>query len=387
MSGGGRDVAIAGVGYSTVYRGPSPNSAVLAVTACKNAMDDAGLKGPDIDGIFEYKFGTDSPNCVYVQQALGVPDLAAYADIMGTGPSGLAGALAAVMAVGSGACETAIAYRAISEAAGNTGTARGAPVEDPGGAPFYMQFSAPYGLFALIPNMGLKMQRRIHELGGTIEDYGHIAVNARKWAAKNERAVLRNLITMDDYLSSRILADPLHLLDCDYPVSGCCAVIVTTAERARAMRKTPVYVDAMAFATGSGDWVHGEDFLFGATQPCAERLWKRASVSADDVSVAELYDGFTHITISWIEALGLCGVGEFGDWVDGGRRIGPGGSLPLNTHGGQLAEGRLHGLAFLTEAVLQLRGECGDRQVPDAQVAVVANAHGAQCGAMVLRAG
>ena len=316
MTGGGREVAIAGVGYSTVYRGPSPNSAVLAVTACKNAMDDAGLKGPDIDGIFEYKFGTDSPNCVYVQQALGVPDLAAYADLMGTGPSGLAGALAAVMAVGSGACETAIAYRAITEAAGNTGAARGAPVEDPGGAPFYMQFSAPYGLFALIPNMGLKMQRRIHELGGAIEDYGHIAVNARKWAAKNERAVLRDPITMDDYLSSRILADPLHLLDCDYPVSG-----------------------------------------------------------------------FTHIAISWIEALGLCGVGEFGDWVDGGRRIGPGGSLPLNTHGGQLAEGRLHGLAFLTEAGLQLRGECGDRQGPDARVAVVANAHGAQCGAMVLRAG
>ena len=100
--------------------------------------------------------------------------------------------------------------------------------------------------------------------------------------------------------------------------------------------------------------------------------------------MAELYDGFTHITISWIEALGFCGIGEFGDWVDRGKRIGLGGDLPLNTHGGQLTEGRLHGLAFLTEAVLQLRGSCGDRQVSDAGVAVVANAHGPQCGAMVL---
>jgi len=112
----------------------------------------------------------------------------------------------------------------------------------------------------------------------------------------------------------------------------------------------------------------------------------RSSVTPADVKVAELYDGFTHITISWVEALGLCGIGEFGDWVDGGRTISPDGRLPLNTNGGQLAEGRLHGLSFLNEAVLQLRGECGERQVDGADVAVVANAHGPQCGALVLTA-
>ena len=114
-------------------------------------------------------------------------------------------------------------------------------------------------------------------------------------------------------------------------------------------------------------------------------LWRRSSVTAADVDVAELYDGFTHIAISWLEALGLCGIGEFHDWVDDGARIGPGGSMPLNTYGGQLAAGRMHGLAFLNEAVLQVRGDAGDRQVPDARVAVVANAHGPQCGAMVVR--
>jgi acetyl-CoA acetyltransferase len=146
-----------------------------------------------------------------------------------------------------------------------------------------------------------------------------------------------------------------------------------------------VSIDSLAYGTGGEpDWLYGADFLFGGTRHCAERLWAKASVEPADVDVAELYDGFTHITISWLEALGLCGIGEFHDWIGDGRRIGPGGELPVNTHGGQLAEGRLHGLAFLAEAVAQLRGQCGPRQVPDAEVAVVANAHGPQSGAMVL---
>lgn len=248
------------------------------------------------------------------------------------------------------------------------------------------QFSAPYGLGGgIIQTMGMRKQRRIFEFGGSTEDYGHIAVNGRQWGGLNERAALRQPITMDDYLESRPIADPLLLLDCDYPVNGACAAIITTAERAADLAQPVVLVDAIAYGTGSNpDWVYADDFLFGGTRDCARRLWSNASVGPADVDVAELYDGFTHIVISWIEALGLCGIGEFGDWVDGGRRIGPGGSLPLNTHGGQLSEGRMHGLGFLTEAVLQLRGECGNRQVPDAQVSVVSNAHGPQCGAMVL---
>ena len=165
-----------------------------------------------------------------------------------------------------------------------------------------------------------------------------------------------------------MITEPLHLLDCDYPINGACAAILTTGERARDLAKAPVYVDAMAYGTGSNpDWVYADDFMFGGTIPAAKRMWATSSLTPADVDIAEIYDGFTHITISWIEALGLCGIGEFGDWVDDGRTIGPGGSLPLNTHGGQLAEGRMHGLAFLTEAVLQLRGECGVRQVPERQ--------------------
>jgi acetyl-CoA acetyltransferase len=377
-----RQVAIVGAGTSAISREEAVRVERLAVQACKAAVDDAGLTGKDIDGMFDYAFGFDSPDCQYVQRALGIPDLAAYGDIGPLGPSGLGGAMAAAMAVSSGACEAAVVFRAITRSAGHTGS-YGNIGEPPGG---YFQFTVPYGHFPIIPTIALMMQRRMHEFGGTAEDYGQIALNARRWASMNERAIFRDPITMTDYLESRMLSAPLRLLDCDYPISGASAIVLTTSERAADLGKQPVLVDSYAYATGPNpDWIQAEDFLFGATRLCADRLWSRATVTAEDVNVALLYDGFTHITLSWIEALGFCDIGEAGGFIEGGASIGPGGKLPLNTHGGQLAAGRLHGLAHIVEAVQQLRGECGDRQVPDARVAVVTNGHGPQCGAMLLR--
>ena len=383
MSGLTRDVAVVGVGYSPIARSGEFDVRHLTLAACHAALDDAGLAAADVDGIVEYQFGQgDAPLAVGAQRMLGIPNLHMFNDIMGTAPSGLASAMDGAMAVASGVCDTVLVYRCISRGAGHTGAVRTGPPEAPGP----LQFTAPYGYGGgIILAMGMRKQRRIAELGGSYEDYGQIALNARRWAAMNDRAVLRGPLTMDDYLTSRPVADPLLVLDCDYPVNGACAAIITTREHAADLRQRPVVVDSLAYGTGAQpDWLYGTDFLFGGTRPCADRLWSRASVGPADVDVAELYDGFTHITISWIEALGLCGVGEFHDWVGDGSRIGPGGDLPVNTHGGQLAEGRLHGLAFLTEAVLQLRGQCDDRQVAGAEVAVVANAHGPQCGAMVL---
>ena len=384
MSGLTRPVAVVGVGYSAVTRAGSPDIRQLTLDCSRAALDDAGLVPADIDAIVEYSFGIrgDSPNATSAQRLLGIRNLHVFNDIAGSGPSGLGGAMDAAMAIASGACETALVYRCITRQAGHTGAVQEGPAVASGPA----QFSAPYGFGGgIIHTMGMRKQRRIFELGGSSADYGRIALNARAWGALNDRAVLRQPLTMEDYLGSRPVADPLLLLDCDYPVNGAVAAILTTAERAADLAQPLVLVDTLAYGTGANpDWLYAEDFLFGGTRDCARRLWSTASVSPEDVDVAELYDGFTHITISWLEALGFCGIGEFGDWVDEGRRIGPGGGLPLNTHGGQLAEGRLHGLGFLTEAVLQLRGQCGDRQVPDARVAAVTNAHGPQCGAMVL---
>jgi acetyl-CoA acetyltransferase len=381
----GREVAVVGVGFSEITRRGDPDIRALTLDSSEAALRDAGLTASDLDGIFQYSFGVDSPNAVATQRLLGVPNLTGFNDLMGSGPSGLASAMDAAMAIASGVCDTALVYRTITQVAGHSGAVR----EGPSAAPGPMQFTAPYGYGGgIILAMAMKKRRRLAELGGSMEDYGQIARNAREWASMNPRAVFRDPITMDDYFGSRMVADPLLLFDCDYPVNASCAAVLTTVERARDLPQPAVIVDAMAYGTGAAaDWVYADDFVFGGTIPCSEALWARSSFGPWDVDVAELYDGFTHITISWIEALGLCGIGEFHDWVDDGRTIGPGGSMPLNTYGGQLAAGRMHGLAFLNEAVVQLREDAGERQVPDARVAVVANAHGPQCGAMVLHAG
>jgi acetyl-CoA acetyltransferase len=384
MSSLSRPVAIAGVGYSELTRKGEPNPNSLAITAAKAALLDAGLSAKDVDGIFEYKFGPESPGAQDMARLLGVPDLAAFADIMASNPSGLAGALAGVMAVASGTCETVLVFRCLTRAAGHQGGVASGPETVSGRD----QFLTPYGyLGGILVNLALKKRRWMDEYGRPEDDFGRIAVNARRWSALNPRAVLRDEITMDDYLSSRMVIDPLRVLDCDYPVNGAVATVITTAERAMNLRQPAVLVDAMAYATGRGaDWVFDVDFLYGGAFDCANRLWQRSSVTLADVDVAQLYDGFTPVTAAWIEALGVCGRGEFGDWVGDGSRLAPGGDFPLNTAGGQLAEGRLHGIGFLNEAVLQVRGQCDDRQVPGAQVAVVASGVYPQCGAMVLTA-
>ncbi|KUH67670.1 hypothetical protein AU184_09535 [Mycolicibacterium novocastrense] len=384
MSSLTRPVAIVGVGYSELSRKgePHPNSLALAATA--DALADAGLNATDIDGIFEYKFGPESPGAQDMARLLGVPDLAAFADIMASNPSGMAGALAGVMAVASGVCETVLTFRCLTRAAGHQGGVVSGPAEITGRD----QFLTPYGyLGGILVNLALKKRRWMDEYERPEEDFGRIAVNARRWSALNPRAVLRDEVTLDDYLSSRMIVDPLRVLDCDYPVNGAVATVITTAERAKDLRQPAVLVDAMSYATGRGaDWVFDVDFLYGGMPDCAQRLWRRSSVTIDDVDVAQLYDGFTPVTVAWIETLGACARGEFGDWVGDGKRLAPGGDFPLNTAGGQLAEGRLHGIGLLNEAVLQLRGQGGARQVPEAQVALVASGLYPQCGAMVLTA-
>ena len=379
-----RVAALAGVGWSQVFRGEGPDVETLTAEACLEALRDSGVRAADIDAIFEYQVGIESPKCHYVQRLLGTGDLAVYTDIMGSGASGFAGVVAALSAIESGACETALVFRSMQQQAGNTGSAAGDPVPQAGGSPLHEELVAPYGMFGIIPATALRMARRAHEYESRPEHYGYIAINARRWAALNERAMQRKQITMDEYLQSKLLCDPLRLFDCDYPVSGSCALIITTLERARDLRQRPLRVAAHAQSTGGGDWIHAPDFLHGGAPKCAERLWQRSGLKPADIDLAQVYDGFTYSVLTWIEALGFCGLGEGGDWLEQGRRIGPGGALPLNTNGGQLAEGRLHGLSSVGEAMLQLRGTAGARQVPDPATAVVTVSWGPQCAGMIL---
>jgi acetyl-CoA acetyltransferase len=197
--------------------------------------------------------------------------------------------------------------------------------------------------------------------------------------------VFREPMTMDDYLGARPITSPFGLYDCDAPVDASIAFLVSPAVYARDCPTPPVHVEAVGGAPGNGGWFGRPDYPKMASVDAAAQMWERTDLTADDVDVAELYDGFTFLTFAWLEALGLCSDGDSGPFVEGGSRIALGGQLPLNTYGGQLSAGRMHGYWALHEACLQLRRQAGARQVEGPpEVAVVSNGGGPMAGCMLL---
>jgi acetyl-CoA acetyltransferase len=228
--------------------------------------------------------------------------------------------------------------------------------------------------------------RRHMELYGTTkEQLGWLALNSRSNAGLNPRAAFREPMTMADYLASRPISTPFGLLDCDVPIDGSIAVVVSHADYAPDCPNTAVRVDAIGGAYGSGGWFHRDDFPKMASSEAAAEMWSRTELRPSDVDVAEIYDGFTFLTFAWLEALGFCADGEAGPFVEGATRIALDGELPLNTYGGQLSAGRMHGYWLLHEACLQLRGQAGDRQLKRRpEVAVAAAGGGPIAGCMLL---
>ena len=215
---------------------------------------------------------------------------------------------------------------------------------------------------------------------------GRVAVNARTNAGRNPDAIYRDPFTLDDYFDARMVTTPFGLYDCDVPCDGAMAVVVSDAAVAPDLPHPAVGIEAAGTQiterlSWDQDTVTHEPQVIGP----ATHLWTRTSLRPDDIDVALLYDGFTFNCVTWIEALGFCGFGEAQDWIDAGRTIALDGALPLNPHGGQLSEGRTHGMGFFYEAVTQLRGEAGARQVGDATTAVVATGGGTPSSAVILR--
>jgi acetyl-CoA acetyltransferase len=234
--------------------------------------------------------------------------------------------------------------------------------------------------------IALFARRHMHEYGTTREQLAQIALNARKNAGKNPKAIYRDPMTLDDYLAARLISTPFCLYDCDVPADGATAVIVSRADRARDLRKPRLRVEAVGTALrGRPSWDQFDDLTTMAMRDAGAMLWERTALRPSDVDVAELYDGFSFLTLAWLEALGFCGKGESGAFVEGGARIALEGELPLNTHGGQLSAGRLHGYGFLHEACVQLWHEGGERQVAgEPRVAVAAAGGGPLAGCLLL---
>ena len=377
-------VAIAGVGFSTVGRRLGLADDELVQQAVRAAMADAGMSPKDIDGV-----ATMGGNAMAIGQLLGIMPLNFFFTSAG-GPAFVEPAVQAMSAVASGTAHTCVAVRLIRQAA-STAAARAG--ESGGNERRNLrvggdnQFSAPFGTGAAGATIGaFQMQRHMQQFGTTYEQFAINAVNARHNASLHPEALFREPITVDDYLNARFISEPLRLLDCDYPVDSASAVIFTTADRARDWRAKPVHVEAWALSAIRGfDMSLIDDFTWNSPAHCADVLWSRTDLKPADVDCAQLYDGFSIITFEWLEALGFCGRGEAGSFIEeGNTRLG--GRLPLNTDGGACNFGRRHGANFCIEAVRQLRGEAGDRQVPGAEVAVWTNAVGCFGGAVLLTA-
>jgi acetyl-CoA acetyltransferase len=248
-----------------------------------------------------------------------------------------------------------------------------------------LEYTIPFRSYSAANWIAMYAQRHFHEFGTTREQMAQIALTARRNAQDNPKAIYREPMTLDDYFAARIISTPFCLFDCDVPVDGATAVIVSTLAAARDCRKAPLRVEAVGSALhGRPSWDQFDDLTTMALRDAAAMMWRRTDVKPSDVDVAELYDGFSFIAMAWLEALGFCGKGESGPFIEGGARIARDGEIPLNTHGGQLSGGRLHGYGFLHEACVQLWGEGGARQVPGQPRVGVAAAGGGPLGGCLL---
>jgi len=386
---------ISGIGISRIGRKTGIPGLELTAESSREAIADAGLAATDIDGIATMG---ETP----------VSEAAAHLGLEHTwtgSPTGRWGLLSPVVnafhAVATGQARHVLVYRTVNMMGGSvlpqTNAAGDAPAQ-PSPSADRGQSSQPEereNPMADVPRLlaahaysaanwlALHARRHMHLYGTTKEQLGWLALNSRRNAGLNPRAAYREPLTMDDYLSARMISDPLGLLDCDVPVDGSVAFVVSTAGAAPDCDH-PVRVAACGGSLGRGGWDQRVDYPKMASVEAAAEMWSRTDLKPADVNFAQLYDGFTFLTIAWLEALGFCRDGEAGPFVEGAGRIALEGTLPLNTYGGQLSAGRMHGNWVLHEACLQLRGEAAPRQVQKRDVAVVSNGGGPIAGCVLL---
>jgi acetyl-CoA acetyltransferase len=369
-------VVVSGLGMSDTGRDLGRNGLDLALDAALTAVADAGLQRSQIDGLASMPFGDQPPEGIV--DALGLK-----LNWMGGANSGaqLGVIMNAAMAIGAGLCRHVLIYRSVLRLGGLLGSASGA-LPDPAGP---WEWHVPFHEYSAVNLMAMQARRHMYEYGTTKEQLGWVALNGRRHAMLNEKAVLRSALTMEDYLDAPMISDPLGRLDCDLPIDGAVGIVLSLADAAPDCANPPVRLEAVGCANHDvHGWEPRLDFPAMAATDAAVQMWARTDLKPADVDVAELYDGFSILTLSWLEALGFCREGEAGSFVDGGQRIGLDGELPLNTYGGQLSAGRLHGFWLFHEAVLQLRGQAGPRQVPGAQVAITSAGGGFRCGCILL---
>ena len=334
---------ISGIGQSDVGRRLGRGELDLTVDACLQAVADAGLTRDDIDGLATFPGagvgtgGFAGPPTPEVQDALRLK--LNWHDGGLEGPGQLRAVFAACLAVAAGLARHVLVYRTVTESSPRARADARASVAGGGGRgiPRFsgsMQWTLPYGAVSAANWLAMIAQRRMYEFGLTREQLAWIALNGRRNAARNPKAIYRDPMSLDDYLGVRMISSPLCLYDCDAPCDGSTAVVVSHVDYAPDTPRTACHVNAIGTALrGRPSWDQFDDMTTFSARDAAASMWERTELRPSDVDVAELYDGFSILTMVWLEELGLCGKGESGPFVDGGRRIASTGPCPSTRAG------------------------------------------------------
>lgn len=395
MSFGFKDsTAIVGIGatkFGSVKR-PLPESQyTLACRAIMAAIDDAGLEPGQVDGIMRFSFDSNDP--LRLADSLGL-NLKFFGKSMHGGGGGCSCVAQAAAAVHAGLCDYAVAFRALSEsqeiAYGNLGGHFANIFGEYGGFPGYASWIGTFGLASAAHGAGMTASRHFHLYGTTSRHLGNIAVAFRKHANHNPDAFFHErTMSMDDYMNSPMISDPLRRFDCCQESDGACAVIVTTAERAKDLKHPPVYVTA---AAQGGLWYPNRMYMMDKnvdlekdeTWRMGQALFRDAGMAPEDVDVAEIYDHFTIYVLTSLESLGFCKKGEGGPFTEGGRLEWPDGELPTNPGGGNLSEAYIHGMNHVVDGARQLRGTA-PVQVEGAEIVLCTSGNAVPTSGLILR--
>jgi len=380
--------AIVGIGQTPFLLDSGRTELSFALEAIKLAIEDAGLTSKDIDGFVSYTLDTSASDAILANN-LGTPDIAYAGQLPHAGGSGCGMVAHACAAVMAGLADYVVCWRALTDSNFTSNRMQRLAVHQPFSRDAD-DFLRPFGwTLSTMEAFAMACRRHMYEYGTTIEQIATIPITARKYAARNPRALRRDPLTVEEYMSWPIAVDPIRQFERSAiaDVGGAC--VVTSAERAKACRHRPVYV--MAAGQGSGPlpgatyemWNHRPVITETAAKYLAPRLYNMAGVRPEDIDVAELYDCFPFTCLALIEDYGFCAKGEGGAFIQDGR-IELGGQLPLNTHGGHQAEGYIHGFSHVLEGVRQLRGT-STAQVEDAELVLVGSAWTCPTSGLILR--
>lgn len=375
--------AIVGVAHTEFAKDIGRPERVIALEAITAALEDAGLSPADVDGMV--KFSLENTFEVDVMRNLGIPNVSFFGDVAYGGGAGCAAVGHAAMAIATGAAEVVVVWRARNRGSG--GRPWASKSNRVGGD---LQWYLPWGLSRPVDQIAMLARRHMIEHGSTAEHLGAVATAQRAYAHNNPFAMMRDRpMTMEDYRSARFVSEPLRLYDCCLESDGALAVVLTSAARARDLRRPPVLVRAAAQGIGPEHVVMANYFtadpLDTPGRYTAGALWRLAGMSPDEIDVAQIYDAFSPLVVISLEEYGFCKPGEGGPFCAEGN-LRPGGRLPTNTSGASLSEAYVHGMNLIIEGVRQLRGE-SHNQVPGAETCFVTSGNGVPTSALVLRKG